>query len=366
MLPHFYYDPLNLSYDFGPQHPLRPERLRRAIELIQRYDVHPIHPGPGDLADLLRVHSEAYVETVQEVSNRLRDGSLHSDEAEKGHLFSYGFGSLDNPPFPGMFEASLAYVASSAKAARAVRDGANLAFGIGGGLHHALKERASGFCIFDDPAVACHILLERFERVCYVDIDVHHGDGVQWIFFDNPRVLTCSIHEEGKTLFPGTGGLEETGSEYTSFNVPIQARTTGDVWLKAFLQTIPRAIEAFEPGAIVLQMGTDTHLLDPLAHIRCLQQDWLGAVSAIKQLGLPIVALGGGGYSLNTVPRMWVSACLTLGGIPYEDQIPVDLGEKWRMPTFSDHGPVEPSSGIEHANRVIQWLNENHIPRLKR
>ena len=366
MLPHFYYTPEILKYDFGSQHPLRPERLRRAIELIERYDVPVLDPGPGSLSDLLRVHGEEFVYLVMATSDRLKVGNLSADDAERGHLFSYGFGSGDNPPFAGMYDAAMAYVSASAKAASAVRDGAPLAFGIGGGLHHALRDRASGFCIFDDPAIACHILLEKFERVAYVDIDVHHGDGVQWIFYNEPRVLTCSIHEEGRTLFPGTGGVEETGVDFTSFNVPIQARTTGDVWLKAFTETIPRALEAFQPGAVVMQMGTDIHVLDPLAHLRCLQQDWLAAVKIIGNLGLPLVALGGGGYNLMTVPRMWVSACLTLGGISFDDALPADLGEKYRMPSFSDHGPAEPSFGDLHAERVIDWLNTQHIPRLKR
>jgi acetoin utilization protein AcuC len=366
MLPHFYYSPAILRYDFGSQHPLRPERLRRTIELLERYGVSSIDPGEGKLSDLLRVHDEEYVDAVLETSDRLSKGDYRANEAERGHLFSNGFGSGDNPPFAGMYEASLAYVASSAKAAEAVRDGASLAFGIGGGLHHALRSRASGFCIFDDPAVACDILLEKFDRVAYIDIDVHHGDGVQWIFYNDPRVLTCSIHEEGRTLFPGTGGVDETGAEYTSFNVPIQARSTGDVWLKAFLETIPRAIEAFKPGAIVLQMGTDTHVLDPLAHIRCLQQDWLGAVKVVGEMGLPLVALGGGGYNLATVPRMWVSACLTLGHVPFEDEVPEDLGKAWRMPSYSDPGPVEPSFGQAHADQIVNWLVSNHIPHLVR
>ncbi|MDR3691942.1 MAG: hypothetical protein P4L46_21355 [Fimbriimonas sp.] len=365
MLPHFYYSPSILDYDFGPQHPLRPERLRRTIELLARYGVAPIDPGPGRLSDLLRVHDEAYVEIVMELSERLKNRVGLSDR-ERGHLFSFGFGSGDNPPFGGMYEASMAYAASSAAAAQAVREGAPLAFGIGGGLHHALRSRASGFCIFDDPAIACAILLERFDRVAYVDIDVHHGDGVQWIFYNDPRVLTCSIHEDGRTLFPGTGGVDETGADFTSFNVPIQARTTGDVWLNAFLETIPAALDVFKPGAIVLQMGTDTHVLDPLAHIRCLQQHWLEAVRRIGGLGIPLVALGGGGYNLTTVPRMWVSACLTLGGVPFDDEVPSDLGETWKMPYYSDIGIDEPSFGQDHARKVIEILHEDMIPHLKR
>lgn len=354
MLPHFYYSPENLNYDFGPGHPLKPERLRRTIELLERFGVEPIDPGEGKVQDILRVHDGEYLDAVRSLSEGNAGVNSHR----------YGFGRGDNPEFPGMYEATMAYCSAAARAAEAVRDGAPLAFAIGGGLHHARKDRASGFCIFDDPAIACHILLEKFQRVAYVDIDVHHGDGVQWIFYDEPRVLTCSIHEEGRTLFPGTGDVRETGADFTSFNVPIQARTTGDVWLNAFLRTIPEAVSRFGAEAIVLQMGTDAHFLDPLGHICCTQQDWLAAVQAVRDLGLPIVAVGGGGYNLTTVPRMWVSACLTLGRCEYDDAIPTDLGSAWQMPTFSDHGDHPKGEGTKHADAVIHWLQTEHLPNL--
>jgi acetoin utilization protein AcuC len=201
--------------------------------------------------------------------------------------------------------------------------------------------------------------------VAYIDIDVHHGDGVQWMFYNDPSILTCSIHEEGRTLFPGTGGVEESGANFTSFNVPLQARTSGDVWLQAFLRTIPLAVEAFGAEAIVLQLGTDTHVLDPLGHIRCIQQDWLGAVTEVGSWNLPTVAVGGGGYNLQTVPRMWASACLTLGGLEFEDKIPADLTTRWQMPTFADHQARETNVGSEHAEKVVRWLHEEHLPILR-
>jgi acetoin utilization protein AcuC len=354
MLPHFYYSADNLGYDFGPGHPLKPERLRRTIELIERYGVETINPGIGRVEDLLRVHDEEYVDAVRRLSGGI----------EGANAYRFGFGSGDNPVFPGMFEAALSYCSAAVKAAEAVRGGAPLAFAIGGGLHHARKDRASGFCIFDDPAIACHILLEKFDRVAYVDIDVHHGDGVQWIFYDEPRVLTCSIHEEGRSLFPGTGDVRETGAEFTSFNVPMQAHTSGDVWLSAFMRTIPDAVSRFGAQAIVLQMGTDAHLLDPLAHICCTQQHWLGAVQAVKDWGLPVVAVGGGGYNLTTVPRMWVSACLTLGGVAFDDDIAPDLGSAWHMRTFSDPLAVEEGVGAKHADAIVHWLRTEHMPNL--
>ncbi|MBC8063209.1 MAG: acetoin utilization protein AcuC [Chlorobia bacterium] len=356
MLPHFYYSPDILRYNFGPQHPLKPERLRRTIELLDRYGVKPIDPGPGRAEDLLRVHDEEYVDAVRRLDPDT-EGSPHPTDEGR-----FGFGLGDNPVFAGMFGASLAYVAATVKAAEAVRDGAPLAFGIGGGLHHAHRAKASGFCIFDDPAIACHILLEKFNRVAYVDIDVHHGDGVQWIFYNEPRVLTCSIHEEGRTLFPGTGFTEETGEAHSSLNVPVMAYTTGDVWLEAFERGVLPGLENFQPQAIVLQLGTDTHGQDPLGHVRSTAQHWMMAVRRIKELGLPVVAVGGGGYNLTTVPRMWSAACLTLGGVPFEDKVPEDLAEAWSMPTYFDEPMDEHGIGREYAKGVLDWLAKNLHP----
>jgi acetoin utilization protein AcuC len=345
-----------LAYDFGPWHPLRPERLRRAVELLERYAPGLcIDPGPGSREDALRVHSEEYVAAVE----RLSRGESSSED------WAFGFGSGDNPPFPGMFEASQAYLAGSIEAAKAVRDGAPLAFNLSGGLHHAHRSQASGFCIFDDPAAAVHVLLERFERVAYVDIDVHHGDGVQGIWLDDPRVLTCSIHESGRTLFPGTGFVEETGGCFTSLNVPMEAGTTGDVWLWAFESAVLPALERFRPQAIVLQIGTDAHFLDPLAHLRVAAQDWLTAVRRIGELGIPLVAVGGGGYEITCVPRMWTAAVLTLSAVEFEDRIPEDLAEAWGMPAFFDpHPPGPAGSGRGEAERAIAWLRTNLLPKI--
>ncbi|MCS7066624.1 MAG: hypothetical protein NZL85_10200, partial [Fimbriimonadales bacterium] len=148
------------------------------------------------IAEILRVHTPRYVEMVKIISTGEPVMDMHR----------WGFSPFgDNPPFIGMWEAALAYVSATVEAAYAVRDGQPLAFSMGGGLHHALPDRASGFCVFNDPAIAIVILRERFERVAYLDIDLHHGDGVQWIFYRDPKVLTVSIHEGGRWLFPGTG-----------------------------------------------------------------------------------------------------------------------------------------------------------------
>jgi acetoin utilization protein AcuC len=345
-----------LQYDLGLSHPLKPERLRRTVQLLEHYGFRAADPGPGDEADVLRVHAPEYVAAVERLSN--------SPKSSDG--WEYGFGTGDNPVIPGMYEASLAYTAGSAAAARAVSEGAPLGISLSGGLHHAHYAKASGFCVFNDASVAVDILRERFERVAYVDIDVHHGDGVQWMFFDDPTVLTCSIHQGPRTLYPGTGRVDEVGEAFTSLNVPLEPGTTGDTWLWAFERTVIPALKVFKPQAIVLQMGTDAHLLDPLAQIRCTAQEWVAAVERIRDLGIPVVALGGGGYNLTTVPRMWAAACLSLVRHELEGgEVPEPFATDWDMPLFFDEEmPAPRRTGIEHAERAVKWLEHNLLPNI--
>ncbi len=322
----FFYHPRMLSYNFGPQHPLKPERLRRTVALIEHMGWQTVDPGVGDVRDVLRVHPHEFVDVVQRASE---DAAL----VDRNALYSAGFGTVDNPVFPGMFEASLAYVSGSARAAEAVRDGMPLAFGIAGGLHHARRAQASGFCIFNDCAVACAILRERFARVVFVDIDVHHGDGVQWMFYSDPSVITCSIHQDGRTLYPGTGGKDEEQEGVT--NVPLPPGTAADEWLNAFEEGIVEPLRTLDYDAIVLQMGCDSHRTDPLARIDNDVAHWLRAVELVRDLGKPIVALGGGGYDLNNVPRMWAAACLTLAGQPVPEAMPEPFASKWNCPHWT-------------------------------
>jgi acetoin utilization protein AcuC len=356
----FHFHPRMLAYDFGPGHPLKPERMRRTVRLLEALGHRDlIDPGPGQPEHALTVHTPDYVEAV-----RLIDEAVSRGEEAEALRRPYGFYG-DTPPFPGIYDASLAYTAGSVATAEAVVLGTPVAFGMAGGLHHALPAKAAGFCVFNDAAVACHILRQRFDRVAYVDIDVHHGDGVQWIFYEDPSVLTCSIHEDGSTLFPGTGGVDETGAEWTSFNVPLPAKTTGDVWLDAFERAILPALEAFAPEAVVLQMGTDSHFDDPLGHLLVSQQEWLAAVRHIRDLRLPTVALGGGGYNLQTVPRMWVSAVLTLSDEEFEDRLPDELAQEWGVETFSDRNPPGPRGGGRAcADAVVERLLRENVASL--
>lgn len=340
----FFYHPRMLAYDFGGKHPLKPIRLSRAIELICRMGwPEPTDPGAGLEEDLLRVHSSDYIEAVRD----LGAGSTRGDAGR------FGFGSLDNPIFPNMHEAALAYVAGTASAARAVASGSDLAINLSGGLHHAQRSHASGFCVYNDPAIAISVLRESFGRVAYVDLDVHAGDGVQALFYEDPAVLTCSIHQDPRTIYPGTGFVEEIGAEGTAVNVPLPPGTSGDVWLRGVNEGIVPYLEEFRPDAVVLQMGTDAHFSDPLARLMVTAQEWVRGIAIVRDLGLPVVAVGGGGYSQTAVPRMWVAACLTLARQPITDA-PRDILDAWSMPNFfDDPEPAQRQVGQDALESVL-------------
>ncbi|HMS54269.1 MAG TPA: acetoin utilization protein AcuC [Fimbriimonadaceae bacterium] len=339
----FYYHPRMLAYDFGANHPLKPERLRRTIELLGRLGwPAPADPGPGSTEDVLRVHSPDYVKAVR----ALGQGGHPTGSSD------YGFGSLDNPVFAMMHEAALAYVSGTAAAARDVAGGAPLAINLSGGLHHAQRSRASGFCVYNDPAIAISILRESSDRVAYIDIDVHAGDGVQALTFHDPSVLTCSIHQDPRTIYPGTGFVEEIGAEGTAVNVPLPPGTTGDIWLRGIREGVLPYVDAFQPGAVVLQMGTDAHFTDPLARFQVTASEWIAAIGDVASMGIPVVAVGGGGYSLSAVPRMWAATCFTLAGLKVPD-IPSDLQGAWDLPNFFDDPIPEPRGVGEQTLDVV-------------
>ncbi len=368
--PLFFYSDAFQGYNMGTQHPLRPIRLRMTYDLLDSYGmlesaVEIVTPEQANWEDVAEVHGRDYLEML----NKLDDG-----EPVRG-MQRYGFGGGDNPIFDGMYRASLLYTGASGDAAQAILDGAGggqVAFNIAGGLHHAHYDRAAGFCVLNDCAVALRRLRRKFARVAYVDIDVHHGDGVQELFYSDDTVLTVSLHESGRTLFPGTGFANEIGEgvgEGYSVNVPFAPSTTDGVWLEAWRAAALPILKAFDPEAIVLQMGTDTHELDPLAHVCLTAQGWLEAVKDVRDLGRPIVAVGGGGYNLTTVPRMWTLAVAALTGTELPDEIPADYPHRRPgLTTLTDHTP--PSIPARHtetarlfAERSVEEVKTLLFPR---
>ncbi len=353
MVPNYCYHPRMMEYDFGPRHPLKPIRLELTRQIIESAaEIQVIDPGMGSELDLLRVHTPDYLRLVQDASA--------GERIPQGMAQKYGIGTGDTPIFPGMYEASLSYCAGSAHAAKLVNEGAPIAFNMSGGLHHAQRSFGSGFCVFNDAAIAASILRDQYSRVAYVDIDVHHGDGVEAIFLDDPTVMTCSIHQMSPGFYPGTGHYAQTGVDCTTVNIPLEAETTGDTWFWAFENGIMPALRRFQPEAIVLQMGADPHELDPLAHIRCKAQDWLRAVSAVQSLEVPIVALGGGGYNLETVARMWAAAVLTLSSVRVPEHLPASVSNVIETTLMMDADDAQrPTVGMDFAQRVIDFLHKN-------
>ncbi len=308
-----------LQYDLG-DHPLDPVRveltiaLARELGVLDRPGVTVRPPVPASDEELLRVHRADYLEAVK---------AAPDDPFFRG----WGLNTPDNPVFDQMHEISALVAGATVAAARAVWRGEALrAVNISGGLHHAMPARAAGFCVYNDPAVAiADLLAAGAEKVAYIDIDVHHGDGVQEIFANDPRVLTVSLHESPFSLFPGTGFAQEIGgpdAQGSAVNVALPAGTRDSGWLRAFHAVVPSVVRAFGPQVVVLQAGADTHVRDPLANLRLTVDGQRAAALAVLALadelcGGKLIATGGGGYALmEVVPRTWTHLLALLTGEP--------------------------------------------------
>ncbi len=339
-------------FDYGAAHPMRISRLPLTVEVAAAYRllegpairVLPATAAPEE--NLRRFHRPEYLAALKRAS-----------AGEAGwDLLRWGLGTGDNPTFPGLYEYSALLTGATLSAGRLVEAGeVRVAFNIAGGLHHAGPARASGFCYVNDAAVLIAELLTRGRRVAYVDIDAHHGDGVQFGFYDTDRVLTISLHETGETLFPGTGFPEETGrgaGEGFSVNVPLAPGTDDEIFLWALETVVPPLLRAYAPDLLVTQLGIDTHRTDPLAHLTLTIQGFRRAVEILRGCDLPWVALGGGGYDLANAPRAWTAAWAVMTGRELPDLLPDAarraLQERGiRIETLSD--PLPPPDPRERA-----------------
>jgi acetoin utilization protein AcuC len=326
------WDDALLGYTLGGDHPLHPVRLDLTMRLADglgvldpnRVDV--VRPTPAGTDLLTLVHDPAYLEAV-------RRAPTDPDPA-------YGLGTSDNPVFEGMYEAAALITGGSVQAAELVHSGrAQHAVNISGGLHHAMPDRASGFCLFNDAAIAISWLLgQGYERIAYVDLDVHHGDGVQAVFYDDPRVLTVSIHQTPLTLFPGTGFPEETGHPEkalgSAVNVALPNGTDDSGWLRAFSAVVPGVLRAFSPQILVTQCGCDAHHEDPLADLALTIDGQRASYRAVHDLAHELcdgrwIALGGGGYGLvRCVPRAWTHLLAEASGEPLDPATAIP--QSWR------------------------------------
>ncbi len=326
------WDDALLGYTMGGEHPMHPVRLDLTMRLADSLGVLSsdritvVRPSPADEELLTLAHDPAYLEAVRRAP----------EDPGVGH----GLGTDDNPIFPGMYEAAALITGGSVQAARLVHEGgAQHAVNISGGLHHAMRDRASGFCVFNDAAVAiAWLLAQGYERIAYVDVDVHHGDGVQTAFYDDPRVLTISVHQTPLTLFPGTGFPEETGDPDTALgsavNIALPNGTDDSGWLRAFTAVVPGALKAFQPQILVTQCGCDAHHEDPMADLALTVDGQRATYRALHDLAHQLcdgrwVALGGGGYGLvRCVPRAWTHLIAEAGGDALDPA--TEIPESWR------------------------------------
>lgn len=341
------------EYDFGPGHPLAPIRvdltmaLARELGVLGAPNVTMDGVTPASDEELFLVHDPEYVAAVKQVDDHLQPDGAH------------GLGTPDNPLFRGMHDAAALVAGASLAAARAVWEGrAEHAANVAGGLHHAMAAAASGFCVYNDPAIAIAWLLANgAERIAYVDVDVHHGDGVQAAFYHDPRVLTISLHESPRTLFPGTGYADEVGggdAKGMSVNVPLPPGTGDAGWLRAFDAVVPDLLRAFRPQVLVTQHGCDSHALDPLAHLMLSIDGQRAAYAALHRLahetaGGRWVVTGGGGYELvQVVPRAWTHLLAEAAGVPIRPDIPTPGA--WREYVRARAGELPPLSMTDGRN----------------
>lgn len=340
-----------LNYRFNSHHPFNQIRLKLTLDLLQKLGAieenQIVAPRMATDEELCLIHDPNYVNAVKLAGQ----GKLKGDAAE-----GYGLATEDTPIFANMHEASALLVGGTLTAVDYVMTGkTEHALHLGGGLHHGFRGKASGFCIYNDSSVAIKYLQEKYNaRVLYVDTDAHHGDGVQWSFYDDPNVCTLSIHETGRYLFPGTGNVNERGQGKGygfSFNIPVDAFTEDDSWLDAYSNALTEVAEFFKPDVILTQNGADAHYLDPLTHLSSTMRIYreipkLAHEIAHKYCGGKWIAVGGGGYDIwRVVPRAWSLIWLEMiensncyGSLPndwieeWKDKAPVELAKEWDDP----------------------------------
>ncbi len=363
----FLYSEKFLDYNLGSAHPLRPVRVKLTRDLLKSKgilddpSVKVVEPRPAEEAEILTFHEKEYVNLVRKYSLTGRG------------VLDMG----DTPAFRGCYEATSLVVGASLVACDMIMNGSfEHAFNPSGGLHHAHPERASGFCIFNDPAVTIKRLQTKYsvKRLVYLDIDAHHGDGVMYGFYKDPGVLDIDFHESGRYLFPGTGFPNETGEGDATglkVNVPLPPSTGDDTYLAAFRRLVPGLVEEFRPEIILVQCGADGHLDDRLAHLRLSTETYREVVLEMHRLAHELcrgrfVLFGGGGYTLSNVPRVWAVAFATLAEVSQDDAIPEEWSREFRALTgedpssrFHDFRTKDTQEIHREVERVLEELRSN-------
>ncbi|HCI86359.1 MAG TPA: acetoin utilization protein AcuC [Dehalococcoidia bacterium] len=354
------------QYQLSPEHPLRPIRLHHMKELmtasglLTRPNISSLQPRIATRQEIESSHDPEYVSIVEAIS----DGAIAPG------MMEFGLGTSDNPVRPGMYDTTALCVGSTLTASELVTSGkVDVAFAPAGGVHHhAMPRSAAGFGVFNDAVIAMNAMVEAGLRVAYIDIDCHHGDGVQVGHYDSDQVLTISVHESGQWLFPGSGFVQEIGSgdgTGYSVNVPLAPYTQDDEWHRLFDVVIPPLVRAFKPDVLFTQLGIDTHFHDPITHLSLTTQGFNLAVKKLGEVANEIgkwVAVGGGGYDMSAVARAWTMALATMANIELPQSVPSSFTSLQNVTSFDD---VPPQQTKSHYLREIQKHNDQTLDQVR-
>ena len=360
------------SFYYGIEHPMKPVRLRLTAELMEALGLDKlpsamtVEARSATEEELLFFHTPEYLKVLKEANTGIIPvgGTQH------------GLGYADNPVFNGVYEWSALCAGASLQAAALVGEGrAEVAFNISGGLHHAMPSRASGFCYINDAAIAIKYLAGLGKRVAYVDIDAHHGDGVEFAFYDTNKVLTLSVHESGQWLFRGTGLVTDivvNSGKGFALNMPLPPSTGDELFLKVFDEVVQPAIEEFQPDILVTQLGVDSFETDPITHLSLTTNSFEKAVERFRDMEIPWVALGGGGYDLSNVSRAWTLAWALMNDVTAPNVIPEDFirknGDIFRNAFLRDI-PIAPyilrSEETASLEADVSYIKKSVLPLLR-
>ena len=342
---------------------MRIERLRLTFELCKAYGLFNLPEAtlietiPATESEILRFHTPEYLRVLRAAS----EGTFRG-------LYAHGLGPGDNPIFKGLWEWSLLHTGATMQCAKLVADKTmRVAFNIAGGLHHAQPDRASGFCYMNDPALAILYLMDKGFRVMYLDIDAHHGDGVQWAFYEEPRALTVSFHQDGRTLFPGTGSVTEIGRGKGlgyAVNVPMLPGTGDDVFWEGFSAVVPELMACFRPDVIVSQLGVDSFVEDPLASLQLTTDSFCKVISFLTDRAPAWVALGGGGYDVWNVARAWTLAWAIMNRVHLPEELP-ESALRFMPQSRLRHSylvRIGQEECRQHMRECVRFIEEKVIP----
>ena len=361
----FIYSDALSRHTLSDTHPMKPVRLQYTAELLESYgafdapNVSLVTPRRATDEEIQWYHTAEYIDAVR----RLNDGDATVDQLR------FNFGPGDNPAYPGIFDAaSLSTGATMTGVELLLSDEVDAAFSISGGLHHAMPSYAYGFCVFNDPVIGIKRLLEEGMKVAYVDIDCHHGDGVQHAFYDTDAVITISLHESGAFLFPGTGHTQEIGAgrgRGYSVNLPLYPYTTDEVYLWALREVAVPLLQRFRPDALVTQLGIDSHFRDPITHLALTVQGHATAVEELASIGAAKwLALGGGGYDLQAVARAWALDFAVMSEQHFSAGIPQEYSERYGVSTLRDVEEVPIQADMIRDSRTFAEASVQSAQRL--